>query len=228
MKLDKPLLVFDHDGTLHDSVRIFGPAMRAGVEWLHENGYKDVPFFSDEKIAKCLGMNANDIWTTLVEDMTEEIAGKVTVVVGKEMRKIMENGTAKWFDECYPMLDELKKDEYHMVMLSNCQKDMADYYWGHFKMEKWFDKFYDCESYNYLPKTEIIKHVIEDYEDGRAIMIGDRYSDFECAKAAKIPFIGCAYGFAAEGELDGADALAQSPLDIVDIVKKLTDTTGAV
>lgn len=222
MKLNKPLLVFDHDGTLNDSMIIFGPAMKAGIEWLHENGYEDVPFYSDEKIAKCLGLNSNDIWKILVEDMTEEIMNKVTVVVGQEMKKLMAKGTAKWFEECYPMLEELKREGYHMVILSNCQKDMAQYYWKHFEMEKWFDKFYECESYDYMPKTEIIKHIINDYEGSRAIMIGDRSSDFECAKSANIPFVGCAYGFAAEGELDGADAMATSPIEIAGIIKDLT------
>ena len=64
--------------------------------------------------------------------------------------------------------------------------------------------------------------VLEDYGKGPAIMIGDRSSDFDCAKAVSIPFVGCLYGFAAQGELDGADAFANSPMDIVDIVDKIS------
>ena len=221
MEPKKALLIFDHDGTLNDSMVIFGPAMRKGIEWLHENGYEQVPFYPDEKIEKCLGLNSNDIWRMLVEDLSDETMKKVTAIVGQEMERLMGEGYARWFPEVYPMLDALKEQGYHMVILSNCQKKMAADYWEHFKMDRWFERFYECESYDFLPKTEIIKYIRKDYEGMRAIMIGDRSSDFACAKAVNIPFIGCGYGFAFEGELDGADAIAERPMEIVKIVRSL-------
>lgn len=51
-------------------------------------------------------------------------------------------------------------------------------------------------------------------------MVGDRYYDREAARAAGVPFVGCSYGYA-PGEVAGADAVAESPLDIEKIVEQL-------
>ncbi len=39
-------------------------------------------------------------------------------------------------------------------------------------MERWFEQFYDCESYGFCPKTEIVQEVIRDYP-GPYLVIGD-------------------------------------------------------
>ena len=54
----------------------------------------------------------------------------------------------------------------------------------------------------------------------RIVMVGDRYQDIEGAKEAGIASIGVTYGYAAPGELEnaGADYIAASPKDVVNIV----------
>lgn len=217
--MEKPVLIFDHDGTLHDSMYIFGPAVHAGERWAEEQGY-DIKPVDDEVIKSCLGLNKPDMWGTfgygLDPDVLEEMIGHVY----EEMDRILKAGEARWFNGTQEMLDVLKAQGFHMAILSNCEIKLADFYWNYFKMEKWIDKFYDCESYGFAPKTEIIKQILKDF-NGKGIMIGDRDSDLECARAGGVPFIGCAYGFGKPGELDGADAVAYSVRDIPEKVNEL-------
>ena len=219
--MEKPVLIFDHDGTLHDSMYIFGPAVHAGERWAKEQGY-DIEPVKDEVIASCLGLNKPDMWGTfgygLAPDVLEEMIGHVY----EEMDRILKAGGARWFSGTQEMLDTLKAQGFHMAILSNCEIKLAEFYWNYFKMENWIDKFYDCESYGFAPKTEIIKEILKDF-NGKGIMIGDRDSDLECARAGKIPFIGCSYGFGKPEELEGADAIADS---VMDIPKKVNELLG--
>ncbi len=55
------------------------------------------------------------------------------------------------------------------------------------------------------------------------IMVGDRIFDLEGAKKNKIPAIAVTYGYAADGEFDGADAIgfASSPEDVIRILENI-------
>lgn len=217
----KPLLIFDHDGTLHDSMIIFGPAMRRAIDWLRKQGYEDIPEISDARIASFLGLNSFEIWESFSKDIPEELVHKSADVMNEEVKKELAKGTARWFPGIPETLDRLKSEGYSMVMLTNCEKKLAGFYREHFQTDRWLDKIYDAESYNFLPKSEIIKIILQ--ERGKeAIMVGDRYPDLECAKAGKVPFIGCAYGFCVEGELDESDAIARQPSDLYDCIVKIS------
>ena len=218
----KPVLIFDHDGTLHDSMYVFEPAVRAGEQWLRDKGY-DVKPVEAKVISSCLGLNSFDMWEIFGYKADPQLREELMEVIGKEVGRLLDTGIARWFDGTEEMLDVLKVQGYHMVILSNCEKNLANYYWNHFNMEKWFDKFYDCESYGFAPKTEIVKVILNDYS-GSGIMVGDRFNDLECARSADIPFIGCAYGFSKEGELDDADRIAGQPSDIPKKIKELAET----
>ena len=105
-----------------------------------------------------------------------------------------------------------------MVVLSNCKTAYKEVNWKQFSMAQWFSKFYDCETFDFAPKTEIIKTVRKE-NPGEFIVIGDRDSDFDCARACGAKFIGCLYGFGEDGELQGADEVIHSINDLPDKIK---------
>lgn len=83
-------------------------------------------------------------------------------------------------------------------------------------MKRWFERFYDCESYGFRPKTEIVQNIIREYP-GPYLVIGDRKQDLECARSCGSLFTGCLYGYGDQGELDGADYLAEHVGDIPEL-----------
>ena len=215
-----PLLVFDHDGTLHDSMRIFEPAMRDGMRYAEEEFGYPVRYVSSEEISSFLGLNGPDTWKLIASEIPLDVEGEVMAFVGRRLKELAPV-SGRWFPGIGEALDELKADGYHMVILSNCETALGKIYWEAYGIGRWFDHYYDCETYHFAPKEEIMRLIKEEY--GRdVIMIGDRNTDKACADAAGAKFIACRYGYGNEQELQGADAYADSPAGLPACVRSLT------
>ena len=54
--------VFDYDGSIHDSMRIYAPAFRKCCEIMRLDG-EDVREYSNREIEKWIGMDVNAMWS---------------------------------------------------------------------------------------------------------------------------------------------------------------------
>lgn len=215
-------LVFDYDGTLHNTLRIYERAFRQCYQWLISEGHVAEQYVSTEKISRWLGMNSKDMWNSFQPGLPRDIKEKAENIIGTSMVEEILNNKATWYRGTDYVLDELKKMGYNMVVLSNCKTAYKEANWKQFSMAQWFSKFYDCETFGFEPKTEIIKAVKKE-NLGDIIVIGDRDSDLDCARACGAKFIGCLYGFGADGELQGAEELIYSINELPDKIKKLRE-----
>ena len=216
----KPLLVFDYDGTLHNTILIYEPAFRGAYKELVEGGHAPEREIPTELIKSWLGMNVPDMWNSFMPELPKELMLSASLKVGELMVDEIKKHRARWYPGIEEQLGKLKSQGYEMVVLSNCKTDYRDTHWKEFNMDRWFSEFYDCESFGYAPKTEIIHKIREKY--GRElIVIGDRASDFDCAKAAAAPFVGCLYGFGFPGELDGAAAQISSVSELAEAINRI-------
>lgn len=247
---EKPLLIFDYDGTLHHTIEIYEPAVKTVYQGLVEEGLVPPQELKRERIAGWLGMNSQEMWEDLAGNLSlsrREVAAKE---VAKQMQKQIEMGHARWYPGAREVLDQLRQDGYPMVILSNCSTVYREANWKEFGLDQWFRKFYDCESYKFAPKTEIIKTVLVEQTDEtkqtterkvspesesmeqrqqynkdngvKAVMIGDRVSDLAAARAAGICFIGCEYGFGMENELADSDALLEDVRELPEKLRQLS------
>lgn len=214
------LLVFDYDGTLHNTILIYEPAFRGAFRHLVEQGYAEDIEIPREQIESWLGMNVPEMWQSFMPELDDEIKLSASLEVGALMVEEIRKHRASWYPNTEKVLDKLKEQGYEMVVLSNCKTDYRDTHWKEFKMNRWFTEFYDCESFDYAPKTQII-HEIQKKYGNEIIVIGDRKSDFACAREADSPFVGCLYGFGFPGELDGAEALINSIEQLPGTIEKL-------
>ncbi len=233
----KPILVFDYDGTIHETMNIYKPAILNVVRELQEDGIS-VQELSDERIGSWLGMTVKDMWDDFLPELSGPKKEKFALKVGDYMKVAMELGEAKWFQDVINVLDELKNRGFVMVILSNCGVSYATNNWKCFPMDKWFEAFFESESYERIPKAEILREITKDIskafdkaiakkdvsilenvnENLEYIMIGDRRSDFDAAKAIGCPFIGCGYGYALPGELQDASVIVEEPKGLLDAI----------
>lgn len=213
-------LVFDYDGTLHDTKRLYGCALRKVCEGLVRQGF-DVPGqLDDDSVSKYLGVNAPDMWNDFMPDLPEEIKRRSSQAVGNEMVESVLHGEARLFDGVTDMLDELKAAGYRMVILSNCRVRYMDAHRQRFGLDRWFSDYFCAEKYGFIPKEDIFPMIRERY-GGDFIMTGDRDSDFLVGTTHSLPVIGCAYGFGTEEERSVCNAVARTPADIPELVREL-------
>lgn len=213
----KPILIFDYDGTIHNTMVIYEKCFRATFKWLVDNNYatdRDVPI---TRIKSWLGINAKDMWNDFLPELSDELKEKASLMTGSAMASAIENGEAKWYENAIPTLDTLLEKGYEMYILSNCKIKYKEANYNTFNMGKWFKEFIDCESYDWAPKTEIIK-VFAKKHPGNYIIIGDRNKDIECAKSCGGKSIGCLYGFGTKEELKNADYLIKDISELVNIL----------
>lgn len=91
-------------------------------------------------------------------------------------------------------------------------------------MSRCFECFYDCESFDFAPKTQIIKEILPSNR-GSIVVIGDRIKDLECAQAVGASFVGCLYGYGREGELAGAQKLITDIAQLPGVLRKMGSVT---
>ncbi|MBD2177304.1 HAD family hydrolase [Pseudanabaena sp. FACHB-1998] len=94
----------------------------------------------------------------------------------------------------------------------------------HFALTPWFDGIYGSElDGTRSHKAELISYIIqsESLSTNQTIMVGDRYHDVVGAKQNQLFAIGVTYGYGTEAELSdhGADLIANSPLEIAQILQ---------
>lgn len=214
----KPTLIFDYDGTIHNTLIIYEPAFRSVFRWLAEQGYAQDQNISSEQIAGWLGLNSRQMWNSFLPELSEEIKEEAGRRVGEGMVRQIKEHRARWYSGAKEMLTRLKNKGYTMLILSNCKVAYREANWREFRMERWFDAFYDCETYEFAPKTEIIKQIGKKYPEPY-IIIGDRAADMECARSSGSLSVGCRYGFGTEEELTGADIIADGAETVADAIQ---------
>lgn len=215
-------LIFDYDGTLHESMKTYAPAFRNTCSWLADNGYIAGKEYTDKEISYWLGFNSTDMWSTFQPCLNPEIREKARIMLGEDMARRIENGEGALFPNAEKVLGELKKQGHTLIFLSNCRVHYMERHSKVFGLDRFFDFFYCCEEYDFIPKYQIFR-LFSLQHKGQYIVIGDRFHDIETAVQNGLKSIGCAYGYSSAGELDKADIIVNDITEIPSAVRKLLD-----
>ncbi|MBQ9461121.1 MAG: HAD family hydrolase [Clostridia bacterium] len=222
------ILLFDFDGTIHDTKHLYGCAFRKAYEMLVENGMANERYYTDDEVSKYLGVSAPDMWNSFMPELPDEMKHSASMLIGKEMIDGVLNGQAVLYDGIIEVLSELKSRGCRLMILSNCRRSYMDAHRRASGLDRFFEDYFCAEEYGFIPKHEIFLHIKKKYPGCTFIMTGDRASDIEVGRRNSLPAIGCLYGFAAPGELDQADMLASSPADIPGCVTSVTSVTSVM
>ncbi|VDN48482.1 HAD family hydrolase [Petrocella atlantisensis] len=203
--LDKAkTIVLDYDGTLHDSIKIYGPAFRKAYKFLVDQ--KQVPprIWEDEEIIQWLGLSSKEMWEAFMPDMNPSIREQAGKIIGEEMNDLLQNKKAVLYEGALETLEYLKNRGYKLVFLSNCGRSYMEYSRDLFGLDHYFDEMLCAQDYDFIPKYEILSQVMVQLER-EIVVVGDRYKDMEAGKRNNLQTIGCQYGYAQGDELLEAD-----------------------
>jgi len=212
-------IIFDYDGTLHDSLKIYAPAFRKCCKIISEDGFAIKSEFSDNEIKKWIGMDVKTMWNTFMPEISQEYKDKYSSIIGNEMLSLINEGKAALYSGVKDMLNCLKANGHRLIFLSNCKRSYMEAHIRAFKLDGYFDVFYCTEDYGFSPKYQIFKEIKVLY-DGEFIIIGDRKSDIEIAEKYSLKSIGCTYGYGSYDELKTADYLVDLPEEIIKYISK--------
>lgn len=211
-------LIFDYDGTIHNSMKTYAPAFRNTCQWLYENGYTpELKEYSDKQISYWLGFNSTDMWQMFMPDLPLEVRETARKRLGEDMAERVDRGEGALFENAEKVLETLKNKGYNLIFLSNCRVHYMERHKRVFGLDRFFSYFYCCEDFNFIPKYEIFRK-IKPIHYGDFIVIGDRFHDIETAVKNNLHSIGCGYGYGSPEELVNADIIVNDIIEIPDII----------
>lgn len=213
-------LIFDYDGTLHDSIRIYAPAFRLALDHLVSFGITKSKEWSEDEICHWLGFSSKDMWNAFIPDLPQKRKDECSQIIGDAMLQFAHEGQAQLYPHAIEVLQQLNKDGYNLIFLSNCKHSYMQSHIEQFHLDNYFSAFYCTEDFDFKPKHEIFCTIKQNYI-GEFIVIGDRFQDMEIAQRHGLKSIGCSYGYGEPWELSYSTMVASKVDDIVLLLKHM-------
>ena len=212
-------IIFDFDGTLHDSMFIYREALNRGYQWLVDQGKARPRVLTEADMEANIGLTSEEAWTRMAPEIPWSVSKGAAAQVGIIMDELIDNGTARLFPGVTEMLQQVKDAGHELVFLSNCRNAYRDAVRRAFGFDAWFSAYYTSEQFGGIPKEEIFETIRQDFP-GPYVVVGDRDKDLAVAKVHGLPCIGCLYGYGSREELAGATLLAERPFDISCLIEQ--------
>ncbi|HEX2938553.1 MAG TPA: HAD family hydrolase [Ruminiclostridium sp.] len=206
--MPRNLIVFDLDGTLNKTENYAVPAI---LNALRQLGATE---FDRQDVIDTFGARDEDTIVKFFGDRAQEVEKEFW----QKVSSFVENSDDlyKPYDGTEGMLKALKKSGCLLAICSNAGLDYIAKTAKRLKIEDYFD-FYQ-ELVPGLTKADTLCLLLKKVKPDKAVMVGDRYFDKDAAVFNNIPFVGCVYGYGNINELEGADYLINTPLELIEVV----------
>ena len=218
MVAGKKTIIFDLDGTLIDSLEDIAVCMNKVLEELN------LPIHKIDDYKYFVGSGVDVLVNNALKDSSQEIKNEVLERFKKEYDQQLHAKT-KPYAGIYELLDELKKLDYNLAVLSNKPHDFTVAYINYLFKDYNFKEVHGQKKE--VPKKpdpigaiNIAKAL--NIPCSEIFFVGDTMVDMQTAKSANMKAIGVLWGFRDEKELltNGADFIVKHPLEILEIVNR--------
>jgi phosphoglycolate phosphatase len=205
--LDFDIAVFDMDGTLYSTDNSVVPAV---LETFREFGLPPPPV---EEIEDLIG-RPDTHYHDWLRARGGDLGDRLVMAVDRRERELV--GTqGSLYPRAKEMLVELRRLGVRTALLTNAGRSYCFMVLRTFGMEDLFDavSYHEGGSGD---KAERLGRLVEELGGGPAIMVGDRFYDFEAATAVGCTSVGVSHGFGNE-ELEAADVVVQGLWGVVEL-----------
>lgn len=211
---DVRTIVFDWDGTLHESMLIYKPAFLKAYEYMVKHKIAKKKIWVDAEIEAFLGKNPKEMWESFTPKLSSSTIEKVSSIISEHMLSLIKKKKARLYDGALDVLKELKQNGFVLVYLSNSKTYYMEAMREAFQLDDYFDFMQCSEMYDYIPKPEILRK-IKSVLPQKILMVGDRYLDIDTGVENDAYTIGCLYGYGSIEELNHADKHIKSILELI-------------
>ena len=74
-------IIFDYDGTIHNTLGIYEPAFREAYQWLSEQNVVEEQKIETAQIAGWLGLNSKEMWDTFLPELDQRYKDQASAIV---------------------------------------------------------------------------------------------------------------------------------------------------
>ena len=213
------IIIFDLDGTLINTISDLGQACNYA---LSACGF---PTHKIEDYPRLVGNGVNKL---IERTLPQEHRNEETVLRLREyfVPYYDEHNCELTcpYDGIIELLQTLKEEGHTLAVASNKYQAATEKIVAHFFPGVFDVVLGERENVARKPDPQIVWDIIESLEDASEMLyVGDSLVDAETAKAAKIPFVACTWGFCTEEQLASAnpDYMVQHPIEILTIVEDI-------
>ncbi len=210
-------IVFDYDGTLHDSTANYIVAFKMAYNYLIENEKADPREWKDEEITKWLGYSSKDMWENFMPNLDAEHQATASKIIGETLLEKVLAKESTLYTGALETLDYLRDKGYQLIFLSNCSEKYMNAHQKAFQLNQYFEDMYCTETFDYNAKYKIFELIEKQYKE-KFLIVGDRIQDFEISHYHNLVSIGCNYGFGSEEELQQSDLRINAIQELQDIL----------
>ena len=208
--------VFDLDGTIADTICDLGDAVNYGLEQL------GCPTHEYESYKKMVGNGAKRLCERALPHDKKDKAAELHKLFKAYYSEHYLDKT-RLYDGMKETMEKLQRSGVILAVATNKPEDVAREIVRELLPDIDFVKVLGGVEYRPVkPDSAILIEIVSVLpdEENEVYMIGDSNVDVQTAKNAGIPCIGCAWGFRGRAELEaeGAEYIAEKPLDIADII----------
>ena len=202
-------LVFDYDGTIHDPVRVFAPAFRDTFGKYIEEKHGCGELWPDSRIASWFGVSMEVMKADVAPFVTPGEMDRLIADMSENVRARMHSDEQTMFPGTEEVLRTLRQRGLHLILFSKCDRMHIDRQRRTLPLDDYFDDIFCTGDFGDMneDKAVVFPELAKRFS-GPFVIIGDRKQDIDMARRWGLPSVGCAYGYGAEGELEGASALA--------------------
>lgn len=197
-------VLFDMDGTLLQTEKLSTPAFQQTFAELRRRGIWHAETPDESVLTNVLGMTLETLWDTLLPGAPEEVKKLADRLMLQYEIQLLQDGITDLYPGVRETLQHLHANGYALFVASNGLEEYIDAVCEHFQLKPLFTDLYSAGRFQTRKKSQLVAKLLEDYQVQQAVMVGDRRSDVEAGLANHLFTIGCDFGFARPGELEGA------------------------
>ena len=187
--LPPDLIVFDVDGTLHDTFRWWTPVIRQGLQKFAEAEGIAIENPTEEYAESVVGMRDAGVWGPFLPDEHKHRWQDLrAVVVPLEVAEIT-NGTDYLFTGVRELLPHLRDQGVKVALASNCRTNYMNAVQEGQGLRAISDWQFCLDSPGVSDKRDMLRLAQEASGAQRPVMVGDREPDCEAAQALGWPFV---------------------------------------
>jgi len=214
-------IAFDLDGTLYTSEPVLYDIYASSVDEYNNIHNTSIPTPTREDVFRWVGYPVRHIFKMLFPLLEETERINLSNWILKKLISNIEAGAGELIPGVEFTLNKLQHLGFNMYVVTNGRPAYLQAVINSFNLKRFFKNIYSIKDGVEADKGDLLLRLIREenisFRDG--VMVGDRLSDAEAARTAKIPFIGCNFGHGNTDELTSSVIILKSFPEILKIIE---------